>query len=129
MAAVVALAIAMDPSPAGIGMVLHALTGSMLAVPAYASAEDDPPFSRMFVPGDQKGRVAIYLLNMLGLVVVAAVGVALRTFAPSLLPVSAAVFLLGFVLWMHAIRLRLNRRPPAFLWPATWRPERPAGGT
>jgi hypothetical protein len=115
MVAIVAIAIAMDPTPVGIGMVVHAVTGSMLAVPAYAAIEDDPPFSRAFVPGDQKGRVVIYLVNMLGLLLVAGIGIALRMYAPGALPISAAAFLLLFVLWMRAIRNRLNRRPPAFL--------------
>ena len=122
MAAVVAIAIVMDPTRPGIGLVLHALTGSMLAVPAYAASEDDPPFSRTFSPGDQKGRVMIYVLNMVGLCVIAGIGLALRTLAPWALPLSAMAFLLVFVVWMRAIRNRLNRHPPDFLRAARWSP-------
>ncbi len=115
MVTILIVAIALDPTAVGIGLVLHAATGSLLAIPAYAMIEDDPPFSRMFVPGDQKGRVVVYLFNMLGLIVLATLGILLRRYEPMGLAATPVLFVIGFLVWMRAIRRRLNRHPPDFL--------------
>lgn len=115
MAVVLVIAIVSEPTPEGIGFALHAATGSMLATPLYASTEDDPPFSRAFVPGDQSGRLAVYFLNMLLMVIVAVVGLVIRRFAPIGFAVSVPLFATAFLVWMHAIARRLDRHPPAFL--------------
>ena len=116
MALLLGVAIALNPSPVGIGLALQAATGALLTVPVYAQSEDDPPFSRAFVPGDQSGRVGVYLLNMLGLIGVAVVGLILQHFAPIGLWFTPPIFVGTLFLWMRAIGRRLDRWPPHFLY-------------
>jgi hypothetical protein len=118
LALILALAIVHDPTPTGIGFAFHAATGSLLGVPLYLSSEDDPPYSRAFVSGEQSGRVGLYLLNLLAVALLAASGWALARFAPVGLAISSPVFLATFVLWTRAIGRRLDAYPPAFLYAA-----------
>ncbi len=118
MALILGLAIFHDPTPTGIGFALHAATGSLLGVPLYLSSEDDPPYSRAFVSGEQSGRVGLYLLNLAAVALLATSGWALARFAPIGLAISSPLFLATFVLWTRAIGRRLDAYPPAFLYAA-----------
>ena len=115
MAVLFASAIACDVSATGIGLAFHAVGGSLLAIPIYAATEEDPPFSRVFVPGDNSGRFGLYALNIGAILLIAGVGAAFAQFAPIGLAFSGPLFALVFVLWMRAIGRRLDRYPPAFL--------------
>lgn len=115
MALILGLAIAHDATPAGAGFALHVASGSLLGVPLYLEREDDPPFSRAFVSGEQAGRIGLYLLNLLGLAVVGGTGWLIARYAPGGLAITTPLFLLTFVLWARGIGRRLDARPPAFL--------------
>lgn len=115
LALILALALVHDPTPSGIGFAFHAATGSLLGVPLYLANEDDPPYSRAFVSGEQGGRIGLYLLNLLAVLALAASGWVLARFAPIGLAVSSPAFLATFVLWTRAIGRRLDAHPPAFL--------------
>ena len=118
LAIILGLAIVHDPTPTGVGFALHAATGSLLGVPLYLAREDDPPFSRAFVSGEQGGRIGLYLVNLAGIAFLGVSGWLLARFAPIGLAFTSPVFLATFVAWTRAIGRRLDAFPPAFLYAA-----------